>query len=105
MAKYWIVPNGNPNSEDRHVKLCKLDIDIFLLEAKDFKKAKISVELFESIKCIHNHRLGVNAKTGVRFPSGRVGWAFKHGVLIIIDREIVISPDYLDGGKYELHEV
>jgi len=91
--KFFVpVSSSDPNDE---VVISEEQIKLIYLEAKGYNQQDAADFCGISRGTAHNALTDFNAQSNCHNAQGRVGWAIRHGVLIIQDDEIVIAPQFL----------
>ena len=90
--KFFVpVSNTDPNEE---VVLSEEQIKLIYLEAKGFNQQDAADYVGISRGTAHNALTDFNAQSNCHNANGRVGWMFRHEILIIENNRIVIAPQY-----------
>ena len=89
----FTIQAKSPDYNDE-VILTESQIKLMLLEARGFNQHEAASQCMMSHGTAHNALIDVNSQTGCRNAQGRVGWAMLHRILIIENKQIVISPEY-----------
>jgi predicted DNA-binding protein (UPF0251 family) len=96
----FFVPVSSSDPKDE-VVISEEQIKLIYLEAKGYNQQDAADYCGISRGTAHNALTDFNAQSNCHNAQGRVGWAIRHGVLIIEKDEIVIAPQYCPTGNPE----
>ena len=87
----YIIRNSS-ESTNGYVVLTVQQIEMLRLLAEGFEQGNIGNTFSLRAGTTHNYFTFLNEITDCHNPQGLVGWAFKHAVLLPVDRKIIINP-------------